>query len=84
MNEFYFTFRSVTQAQAGLAALTQQGIPSTLVRIPKRLSQIGCGYALKLPAEHGHAAGAALRRESVPFKRCFQVNAGGQMEEVFL
>ena len=84
MYEFYFTFRSVTQAQAALVTLTQAGLRSTLVRIPKKLSQIGCGYALKLSAEDGYAAAVTLRRESVKFNRCFKADSDGQMEEVYL
>ena len=84
MYEFYFTFRSVTQAQAALVTLTQAGLRSTLVRIPKKLTQIGCGYALKLSENNAYAAAAALRGEGLNFKRCFKAGPDGQMEEVYL
>lgn len=84
MYEYYFTFRSVTRAQAALVTLTQAGLRSTLVRIPKKLSQIGCGYALKLSEKDAYAAALALRQNGPSFNRCLKVGPDGEMEEAYL
>ena len=70
MNDYYFTYRSVTLAQRALRALTDAGIPARLRRTPGPLAKNGCGLQVS-PGRAGAAAetlrgtgaqGAWLRR----------------------
>lgn len=81
MYEYYFTFRSMTGAQKAMLALRDHGIPSVFLRAPKRISDLGCGYAVKLPAEDGRSAAAVLRREDISYERWVRVFPDGSVEE---
>lgn len=83
MYESYFTFRSMTLAQAAFSALTRQGLRSTLLRTPKKLSATGCGYAVRLGESDCFSAAAILRREGIAFTHCIRLYDNGQTEEVY-
>ena len=61
MNDYYFTYRSVTQAQRALRALTDAGIPAQLRRTPGSLAKNGCGYCLRVTPRRIVQAADALR-----------------------
>ena len=61
MNDYYFTYRSVTSAQRALRALTDAGIPAQLRRTPGPLAKNGCGYCLRVPSRRIVQAAQALR-----------------------
>ncbi len=61
MNDYYFTYRSVTLAQRALRTLTEAGIPARLRRTPGALARNGCGYCLQVSPRWSGAAAQALR-----------------------
>lgn len=61
MNDYYFTYRSVTLAQRALRALTDAGIPARLRRTPGPLAKNGCGYCLQVSPGRAGAAAETLR-----------------------
>lgn len=61
MNDYYFTYRSVTSAQRALRSLTDAGIPTQLRRTPGPLAKNGCGYCLRVSAGRIAQAAQALR-----------------------
>ena len=61
MNDYYFTYRSVTLAQRALRALTDAGIPARLRRTPGPLAKNGCGYCLQVSSGRAGAAAETLR-----------------------
>ena len=80
MNEFYFTFRSMTAAQQGSMELGMYGIPAAFLRTPRALSELGCGYAVRVGPGDGQRAAAALRRSGIRFEKIIQTGPGGPKE----
>ncbi|MEI3130081.1 MAG: DUF3343 domain-containing protein [Oscillospiraceae bacterium] len=62
MNDYYFTFRSITTAQIGSAALHDAGLPHVLLRTPKAMAWQGCGYSLRVTAARAAGTAQCLRR----------------------
>ena len=81
MNDFYFTFRSVTGAQRGQRALQKENIRSNLLRAPKSMSANGCGYALTVRSGEERAAAAALGIWGVEYQRVYRMKPDGALEE---
>ena len=69
MRNCYITFRSVTYAQRGEAALRAAGVPSSLQRSKSWMRERGCGYCLRLQEGHLGRALEALDRASVTLGR---------------
>lgn len=84
MNEYYFTFRSMTRGQQAAILLLQHGIVGNLVRTPKVLTSKGCGYAIAINRADAYAAATILRQERIGFDRVFRLGAGLMPEEVAL
>lgn len=84
MTDHYFTFRSITKAQAGERALGREGLHCVLLRAPKILSANGCGYVLKIRGGEVHLAAAALRLWGIEFGKVYRFMNDGSAEEVIL
>ncbi|MCI8526014.1 MAG: DUF3343 domain-containing protein [Oscillospiraceae bacterium] len=84
MFDYYITFRSITRAQRGSRLLDSIGLHHQLLRTPKVLSAQGCGYALRLRQELGAQAVEALRQNEIGFQRVYQLDGGGQYQEIGL
>ena len=69
MYEIVFTVRSLTDAQRGQAACRRQGITAAVVRTPARLSEGGCGYALRVRSEDGPQTAVILHQARIPYGR---------------
>ena len=80
MYEYYFTFQSITYAQTALSELFRVGIFAELIRTPKRMSSMGCGYAVKVRSGDGYPAYAALRSAGIAPLRSFRVYPDGRSE----
>ena len=74
MIDYLFTFRSLTAAQQAEMILTRYGIPSRLVRIPSRISDNGCGHAVRV--QDYHRANAAFIQENLFYERVLRWNGG--------
>ena len=83
MYEYYFTFRSMTQAQRAAGLLQQRGIRATPRRTPRAVSRGGCGNAVAVGAADVYRAAGMLRGALVLFDKCYRVSPQGGAEEVF-
>lgn len=84
MLDYYFTFRSMTAAQQAVAELNKSGLSAYLLRAPRALSSMGCGYAVRIAFQNGQMAASVLRKSGVSFTKCFQMGASGAWKEVYL
>lgn len=82
MEEYLFTFRTITAAQSGEFELRRQGIPCRLGRTPRTLAVSGCGYCLRVRPQHSGVAAAALKTSKI--EKQFHRLADGALEEVVL
>ncbi len=80
----YITFRSITPAQRGEAALRQAGIRAELRRTPAGIAEKGCGYCLVVRPERGAQAAEVLRTSGVAFRKLYLVDGQGRGEELVL
>lgn len=83
MNGILFTFRSVTTAQRGEAAVRVRGIEAAVRRTPRHLEDRGCGYCLLVSERNGQQTAAVLRENGVPFRRVYRAR-GEYTEEIRL
>lgn len=84
MRNYDITFRSVTYAQRGEAALRSAGIRCTLGRAPRAMEERGCGYRLSIAQNDVMPALDALRAKQVPFRKVYAHRGSGEWEEVAL
>lgn len=84
MEAYYFTFRSMTQAQTASHKLKTHGLSAVFLRAPKALSASGCGYAVKTDAVHVHGAVLILRNAGIDQWKLFRTFENGTLQEVFL
>ena len=81
MNDYDFTFRSVTAAMQGQQLLRQNGVPAAAVRTPMELRQQGCGYSLRVSERVFGRAKELLDRGSVRYRRIYR-RQGNEWQEV--
>ena len=84
MLDYYFTFRSMTAAQQAAAALNKSEIFASLLRAPRALSSMGCGYAVRVAFQSGPSAAAILHKSGVSYIKSFQMDISGYWKEVYL
>lgn len=84
MDAYYFTFRSMTQAQIAAQRLKHHGITAVFLRAPKSLSHTGCGYALQVDPTDVHGVVFILRNAGIYPWRLFRSLKNGEAQEVFL
>ena len=83
MDACLITFRSVTPAQRGEAALRREGISCALARTPRVLAEQGCGYSIRLPGAQLPGALEILRQKGISYRKTYRLREGNP-EEVFL
>ena len=84
MRSCFITFRSVTFAQRGDHLLHRAGISCTLQRTPRWMEEQGCGYSLLIRSADLSGAVELLREKQVPFRKVYQKNDNGSVEEMVL
>lgn len=84
MNEYVFTFQSMTAAQQAAIILTKEGIPAQLIRAPKQVSSYGCSHAVRVPHHVLQKTMSALYRASMNWERIFLMTSQMRAEEVML
>lgn len=82
MYDDYFTFRSVTGAQRAVRVLERAGISAGLLRTPKQMERMGCGYSVRVRAAQGAAARRELERNQVYYSKIYRRYVDGRWEEV--
>ena len=84
MKEWLITFRSITFAQRGERTMRKNGIPCSLQRSPKAISQRGCGYCLRLRDWDAIRAVGILQKEQLAYEKVYVLQEDGKMEERLL
>lgn len=74
------TFRSVTFAQKAQSALSKAGVPSTMQRTPRALSERGCGYCLWLRSQNVADAVQVLHEKQITFGKIYTMKDGYPQE----
>lgn len=82
--EWLITFRSVTFAQRGEKVLHSRGIQCVMQRTPKKLTERGCGYCLRVRDADVFKAVELLRREKLSYEKVYAVSNDGITEERIL
>ena len=80
MNEYVFTFRSLTQAQQAAVILRRGGLDAMVLRTPRSLSDLGCGYGVRTSVR----AAGALRKNGISYGKSFRIESDGSAKEVWL
>ena len=80
-NECIITFRSVTFAQRGEKILHSRGIQCIMQRTPKKLTERGCGYCLRLRSADALQAVEILRKEKLDHEKVYALNVDGTTQE---
>ena len=71
MNDYFFSFQSLTQAHEAKRSLKQQGIEAEIVNTPLSHSAGGCGYSVKVSGSDAQAASLHLKGVKLPFQKIF-------------
>lgn len=82
MNEYFFTFRSITSAMRAAKLLEAAGLRSNTVRTPNELRQHGCGYSLRVSERVYREALRTLLRESAGFRKLYRRLPDDRWQEV--
>lgn len=80
-NEWLITFRTVTFAQRGEKLLHSRGIQCVMQRTPKKLTERGCGYCLRLRGTDALQGVEILRQERVAYEKVYALNEDGTTQE---
>lgn len=84
MKNCLITFRSVTPAQRGEAALRRAGMECTIQRTPRWMEEKGCGYCLRVRCADIAQSADVLKRSGIAFRRIYRLLKDGKLEEVVL
>jgi len=84
MPDYAFTFQSITAAQGSRNILDRRGIENWILRSPKSLLGLGCGYLIKVRENSGPRAASILRAWNAPFVRIYALYPDGRIEAAAL
>lgn len=76
--------RSLTYAQRTERVLERVGITATLMRLPRSLSQEGCGYGVKIAERNLPRALQTLNQNELSPRKVFLAGGEGGYQEVAL
>lgn len=82
MYEYYFTFGSLTLAQAALRELDRFGIPSRLLRTPQQIRVQGCSHCIVVRSGYYYQTKDLLQTRKLNFRSVFCRLPDGAFEEV--
>lgn len=74
--------RSLTYAQRAAAKLERSGISAVILRTPKRLTDRGCSYSVKISIRRLAEAKAALAESAIRPQAVYALLDSGAYEEV--
>ena len=75
-------FRTLLQAQRGSRVLTEEGIPSQVVKAPRETEVNGCAYSVRLSEKRLDTALPRLRERGVPFGKIYTIDSQGIAREI--
>ena len=78
MKAYLITFRSITLAQRGEAALQRAGIGCVLRRTPRWIEQRGCGYGVEARLSDPQEGIRLL--QGIPYRRIYRLTDDGVEE----
>ena len=81
MNSYCITFRSVTPAQKGENLLRKFGYRCSLQRTPRWMEEKGCGYCLRTQTDRLEEVTGLLRKNGVDYRKVYQFQADGGIQE---
>lgn len=84
MYEYYFTFGSLTAAQAAVKALHRFAVPCRQLRTPKPLQLQGCGHSVVVGSGYYIQSKDEFDRLRLPYHHVFCRMPDGSFEEVEL
>lgn len=77
MSKYYFSFRTVTQAQHARVLLRRYGIIGELVQAPVEVSDAGCAHALRVQSTDRYRAAKILKQEGILYIELSQMSDRG-------
>ena len=83
MPHYLLLSRSITYAQRMCRVLERAGITARYLRPPARLTDRGCGYAVRVSSKDLEAARRLLREEGLEPKRIFYTDGRGAYREIY-
>ena len=84
MEFYYFRCRSVTYAQRASRTLERAGVHCSIVKLPQKLSDEGCGYSLKISGKNHINAYKLLRNAGFDIAAIYTADNGSDFKEVRL
>ena len=82
MLHYLIICRSLTYAQRAARLLERGGIEGHVMRTPKKVSQDGCNYCVRIKERHLTDALKLLQREDMGPKQIYLQNQDGALQEV--
>lgn len=82
MNNYYFLFRSVTEAQKAMFLLKNHGIKATATGSTGILEGTGCVHTVKIAAPDFKLSLQLLRKNGIFFENIYRMAHNGRWEEV--
>lgn len=76
------TFRSVTWAQRAEALIRRIGYQCSMRRTSRLMEAQGCGYSLRIPAEHISVCVNKLKATNISYQKVYRYNELGELEEL--
>ena len=81
--QYYLIFcKSLTYAQKATRILERSGISAGVAKLPRGLSDDGCGYAVRVSAHRLSDALRSMKNAGIEPKRIFGKNSDGTISEV--
>ena len=77
-------YRSLTRTQRASAILDKGGVPNRILRVPREISQEGCGNGIHLEQGYLHRALTLLRASGAEPRKVFVSAGDDHYEEVLL
>jgi len=74
--------KSLTGAKRAAQCLSLVGISAIVTRLPDRISDVGCGYTVKVNREYLKEAVARLTSCGISYKKVFLILGDGSYSEV--
>ena len=82
MDYYLIVCKSLTNAKRGMQCLRNAGIRSSIVRLPEKISNVGCGYTLRVSEEKLDLSLTQLIRCGLKYKRVYLISGDGVYNEV--